>query len=154
MLDILLKIFSCSFARKQPPVIANGSGWADVVYSLAWVNSRHFTTPPLVSPPNDDLFIYLIAFSMITMLKKTKEKRHKNERRRCGTPNRARRQVKCALNWETSAEIPYWWHITWSYRVGHFRQKHYPRVSMGLTFSRQTDWKGMAWNLTVSRPKR
>ena len=54
MLDILLEILNWSFARKQPPVIVNGSRWPEVAFSLAWVNSRHFMTPPLVSPQNDD----------------------------------------------------------------------------------------------------
>jgi len=52
------------------------------------------------------LFIYLIAFTMVTILKKTREKqyiwtRHKSEGRRCGTHNRARLQIKCALTENT-----------------------------------------------------
>ena len=62
-------------------------------YTIAWENSRHLATLPLVSPPNDV--------------------------------------------WETSAEIPYWWHVTsqiwvvlligWiNFSRGTTNQKHYP----------------------------
>ena len=51
------------------------------------------------------LFINLIAFTMITILKKTREKIHltfdENEGQRCGTDNRARLQIKCALTENT-----------------------------------------------------
>ena len=49
------------------------------------------------------LFIYWIAFTMITMLKRIRGKKHiwtrsppRNEGRRCATHNRARLQIKCA----------------------------------------------------------
>ena len=59
-----------------------------------------------LSPDLFILFIYLIAFTVITMLKKTKEKNTfeqdtKNEGRRCGTHNRARLQIECALTENT-----------------------------------------------------
>ena len=49
----------------------------------------------------NNLFIYLIAFTMITILKRLGKKIHlnktqKNKGRRGGTHNRARLQIKCA----------------------------------------------------------
>ena len=55
------------------------------------------------------LFTYFIAFTMITMLKMTRKKyistSIKNERRRCGTHNGARHQVKCVLTKNTQILI-------------------------------------------------
>ena len=60
------------------------------------------------------LFIYSIAFTMIAMLKKTRKKkyiltRHKNEGRRCGTHNRSRLQIKCALTENTQYTNTNFW---------------------------------------------
>ena len=83
---------NADYSRKTP---ASPNDWCKL--------TSHWWQSLFSSSTSWSFFYYhLIAFTMITILKKTREKKniwtsHKNERRRCGTHNRARLQIKCAL---------------------------------------------------------